>query len=233
MSISPDLLYAVLDPRQTINSAIAPDPGSWQPYDASTALTVPLPSIDDVGEGTVIRVEKDAAVDFTPNTLTFQCAAGNTFANGSSTKTFYIPGEHATLQAAVFGSVKQWLVKDRYVPYVDKMRFYVDGQLSVQTGTNPDTVEFPSELLLVRATVVTPSSGASIKVDLANNGSTVFLNDGDRPNIVAGGKTDTGWPSARASFAVGDQVTPSILQVGSPGNEGATLIVDALLRRVS
>lgn len=66
----------------------------------------------------------------------------------------------------------------------------------------------------VRISAGTAPTGSSIKVDVNKNGTTIFTNQANRPEIPAGGNTDTSIPDV-TTLLDGDYITFDIDQVGS------------------
>lgn len=110
-----------------------------------------------------------------------------------------------------------------YVPYG------YSGNLAVGAGTDRWYMTRAGTISNVAAWVQTPPTGASIRVDVNKNGTTVFTTQGNRPEIVAGARTDLASVPDVTSFNAGDYFTVDIDAIGS-GTVGAdlTLLIEFL-----
>lgn len=105
-----------------------------------------------------------------------------------------------------------------------------DANLEVAVGTHRIPILFAGSPLSIslksfRAMVGTPPTGASIKVDINKNGTTIFTDQGKRPEIAidaydSGEITDIDV----VTLAKGDYLTMDIDQIGS-GDAGKDLVV--------
>lgn len=98
---------------------------------------------------------------------------------------------HADFTWFESGTLGVWASKDRWYPSAD---ITVSG---------------------VRASVDTPPTGSSIKVDVNKNGTTIFTDQSHRPEILANTHTALASGVDSADLSVGDYLTFDIDQVGS------------------
>jgi hypothetical protein len=108
------------------------------------------------------------------------------------------------------------------------VRYYcwaIDGDLSLDTGGlrlyTSGSVEV--EMRLARASVGTAPTGANVIVDINKNGTTIFTDQGNRPEITAGTNMATGVPDVD-TLVDGDYMTMDVDQVGTT-SPGADLVV--------
>lgn len=101
------------------------------------------------------------------------------------------------------------------------------SNLQTATGSQRWYADGDYVINVVRASVGTPSSGASVIVDVNIDGTTIFTTQGNRPTIAAGGYTATGTPDVTA-LSNGSYLTVDIDQIGS-GTTGADLLVQIKL----
>lgn len=99
--------------------------------------------------------------------------------------------------------------------------------LQVATGSQRWYADGDYVINVVRASVGTPSSGASVIVDVNIDGTTIFTTQGNRPTIAAAGYTATGTPDVTA-LPDGSYLTVDIDQIGS-GTTGSDLLVQIKL----
>lgn len=102
--------------------------------------------------------------------------------------------------------------------------FTFEGNLTV--GSSPLRIYVPGVFTInkVYISVNTPSTGAAIIVDVNKNGTTIFTNQANRPQIAAGNNTgESGIPDVTA-LAPNDCLTFDRDQIGS-GDPGANLTV--------
>lgn len=105
--------------------------------------------------------------------------------------------------------------------------FAVAGGLSVKAYPLRWYVPQTMTITSVRASVGTPSTGASIIVDLNKNGTTIFTTQANRPTIAAGSNTATSTPDI-TSLTAGDYLTVDVDQIGSTVS-GEDLTVQVVL----
>lgn len=101
------------------------------------------------------------------------------------------------------------------------------GTLQTATGTQRWYADGDHVVLSVRASVGTPSTGASVIVDVNLDGTTIFTTQGNRPTVAAATYTATGTPDVTA-IPDGSYLTVDIDQIGS-GVAGADLLVQIKL----
>lgn len=109
----------------------------------------------------------------------------------------------------------------------------VSGAVSVAVGTHRIYNDTTGNLTIagVRASVGTAPTGASLKVDVNRNGTTIFPTQANQPTITAGSNTTGKNTSAEVTdFAVGDYLTVDVDQVGSTV-AGSNLVVQILVTR--
>lgn len=92
--------------------------------------------------------------------------------------------------------------------------FSVGGTLAVQAYSLRIYATRNVTISSVRASCGTAPTGASLKVDVNKNGTTIFTNQANRPEIAIGANTDTSVPDVTA-LVDGDYLTFDIDQVGS------------------
>lgn len=92
--------------------------------------------------------------------------------------------------------------------------FSVGGTLAVQAYSLRVYATRDVTISSVRASCGTAPTGASLKVDVNKNGTTIFTNQANRPEIAIGTNTDTSVPDVTA-LSEGDYLTFDIDQVGS------------------
>jgi hypothetical protein len=108
------------------------------------------------------------------------------------------------------------------------LSFAVTGTLTTGTNKAP-TLLAPCTLTItkVKLVVKTAPTGAAIIVDVNKNGTTIFTNQANRPQIAIGETTgDSGTPDV-TSLAEGDKLTIDIDQIGST-IAGADLTVEVV-----
>jgi hypothetical protein len=103
-------------------------------------------------------------------------------------------------------------------PAVRSALFKIPGVLALSTGATRLYNDTGSTwtIVSVRASVETSPTGASIKVDVNKNGTTIFTTQANRPTIAIGGTTSGKVTNADVtSVADGDFITVDVDQVGS------------------
>jgi hypothetical protein len=108
--------------------------------------------------------------------------------------------------------------------------FSVTGTISAVAGKSRVYLEGDYVILTVRAAVDTAPTGASIRVDVNKNGTTIYTTQSARPEIAAGTNHGLGGAPAVTTFAAGDYITVDVDAVGSTV-AGADLTVTIRLRR--
>ena len=103
--------------------------------------------------------------------------------------------------------------------------------LAVTAGTHRLYMEYACTVKVVRASVGTAPTGATLIVDVNKNGTTIYGTQGNRPTIAISGNTATGGAASGASLAAGDYLTVDIDQIGSTV-AGADLTVAVQVERV-
>lgn len=120
-----------------------------------------------------------------------------------------IEAELGTLPKGSFASVKARLAKPDAIPFVKQ------GTLTLSTGSVRFVLPYACTIVDVRAIVNTQPTGASIKVDVNKNGTTIFTTQANRPNIaVSTNLSGTAVPDVTA-LAAGDYLTVDVDQIGS------------------
>lgn len=102
--------------------------------------------------------------------------------------------------------------------------FSKSGTLATETGTL--RFRFPAAVTIdsVAITVGTAPTGASIKVDVNKNGTTIFTTQANRPTIAISGNASSDAVPDVTAVAAGDYLTFDIDQIGSTA-PGADLVV--------
>ena len=102
--------------------------------------------------------------------------------------------------------------------------FSYEGNLSVRAGDLQIAVpgDFTIDHVYLRAT--TAPTGQAIIVDVNKNGTTIFTDQGDRPQIAAGANASTLGVPAVTTLELNDYLTFDVDQTGS-GNSGANLTI--------
>ncbi len=108
--------------------------------------------------------------------------------------------------------------------------FSISGAVYVTTGQARMYVESSRTVTLVRASVGTAPTGASIIVDVLKNGTSIFnVTPANRATITAGTNTAVAGSPDTTTFTTGDYITVSVTQVGS-AVAGADLTVSVRLQ---
>lgn len=231
MSLDPRLSPAIISPLAPITTATTPGLGTLQPYNASAGALAPvLPALSGVRDGSDVIIEKDSA-DTSTNAVTATCAGSDTFAAGSTAIPLTVGGERLELQAATINSVRVWKVIRRYVPAIDSFTFGYGGPLAAVTGNGRLYLDSNYVLYRVRIGVGTSPVGASVKVDVKVNGTSIYTVDANRPTVNSGGHTDLGDAANITTFAPGDYLTVDIMTVGTT-TAGSDLTLVVQLRRM-
>jgi len=102
-------------------------------------------------------------------------------------------------------------------PGVDLMApFSMDGAVHTTTGQHRFYVESSRTITLVRVSVGTAPTDASLIVDILKNGTSIYASTpANRPTIAAAGFTATGGTPDTPSVSAGDYLTVNVVQVGS------------------
>ena len=102
--------------------------------------------------------------------------------------------------------------------------FSMEGTLSTSTGKL--RIYAPGDMTMteVFVSVDTPPDGGSIIVDINKNGSTIFTDQSNRPQITSGSSTGYGTPDVTA-LAKGDYLTMDVDQTGTTV-PGANLVAE-------
>ncbi len=97
------------------------------------------------------------------------------------------------------------------------------------TGTGVTRYIFPMTATITSVTLScnTAPTGASIKVDVNKNGTTIFTTQANRPTIATSGFSSSAAVPDVTSISVGDYLTCDIDQVGST-IAGADLVIQVL-----
>ena len=99
---------------------------------------------------------------------------------------------------------------DLYIP------FSISGAAYVTTGQGRVYIESSRTITLVRASVGTAPTGASLIVDVLKNGTSIYnVTPANRPTITAGSFTALGGTPDTTTFVSGDYITVSVVQIGS------------------
>jgi len=93
--------------------------------------------------------------------------------------------------------------------------WFEPGVLGVWSGTDLWYPPYDLTLVTARASVPTAPTGASIKVDVNKNGTTVFTDQSHRPTIAISGNTALDGGIDVVDVAIGDYLSFDIDQVGS------------------
>jgi hypothetical protein len=95
--------------------------------------------------------------------------------------------------------------------------FYIDGELSVDTGLAIFVVPLGLTLTIasVYVRVGTAPVDASLIVDVNKNGTTIFTTQGNRPTITTGNTSATSAAPDVTSITAADYITIDVDQVGS------------------
>ena len=93
--------------------------------------------------------------------------------------------------------------------------FQVPGALATQTGVAQVPVPATATIGDVTARAATQPTGASIKVDVNKNGTTIFTTQANRPTIAVSTNASGQAVPDITSLAAGDYLTVDIDQVGS------------------
>lgn len=113
------------------------------------------------------------------------------------------------------------------LPVIPQMEtFYRSGTLAVVTGKSRLTFPFAATIVNCRATVDTPSTGASIIVDVnkvSGATRTSIYPTSTKPDIAAGSYIGTTRIPDTTAISAGESLSIDIDQVGSPTTEGADL----------
>lgn len=100
----------------------------------------------------------------------------------------------------------------------------VAGTLTTQTGVAQIPIPASATIGDVTIRAATAPTGASIKVDVNKNGTTVFTTQANRPTIAVSTNASSAAVPDVAALAAGDYLTVDIDQVGST-IAGADLVV--------
>lgn len=104
------------------------------------------------------------------------------------------------------------------------------GILAVATGKGRVRLPAAATIVSVAATVNTAPTGASIKVDVNKNGTTVFTTQANRPDIAAAGFASADAIPDVTALAAGDYISVDIDQIGSTvTGSDLSVIVELLL----
>lgn len=117
-------------------------------------------------------------------------------------------------------------------PSIQRETWSYQGTVATIAGGQRLYVEQASTILSCRASVGTPPTGASIKVDVNKNGTTIFTTQANRPTIAISGNTSGAVTNMNTNtLAAGDYLTVDVDQVGSTV-AGADLTVTVTLETV-
>jgi len=117
-------------------------------------------------------------------------------------------------------------------PSIQRETWSYQGTVATIAGGQRLYVEQASTILSCRASVGTPPTGGSIKVDVNKNGSTIFTTQANRPEIAISGNTSGAVTNMNVSaLSAGDYLTVDVDQVGSTV-AGADLTVTVTLETV-
>lgn len=115
---------------------------------------------------------------------------------------------------------------------LDCFTFSHQGVLTTGNGDSRKYMQYPGDIVAVRLSVSTAPQGFGTRVivDVNKNGTTVFTNQSNRPEIDWTDFTGDTTTIQAGSFAAGDYMRVDIDQVGSTF-AGADLVVDIYYRR--
>jgi hypothetical protein len=123
-------------------------------------------------------------------------------------------------------------VDDVEVALVEAFPFSLGGPLTVKTGTFKVYTEGDYVVETIRASVGGGApAGSAVIVDVNKNGTTIYTNQANRPQIAAGATTGTGNSPAITAFTAGDYITVDVDAVGST-TPGTDLTVVVRLRKI-
>jgi len=107
--------------------------------------------------------------------------------------------------------------------------FIIPGTAIVKTKLAQ--VLIPSSLTISTVIIYSDQAptGASLIVDVNKNNTTIFTNQGNRPQIAISGHSDESGTPDITSFAKGDRMSVDIDQIGSSNPGGNDLLVTAIL----
>lgn len=99
--------------------------------------------------------------------------------------------------------------------------FSYSGTMAVTTGKGRFRMPVAATIIGVSAAVNTAPTGASIKVDVNKNGTTVYTTQGNRPDIAVSTNAAAETVPDVTALAVGDYLSVDIDQIGStvPGSD--------------
>jgi hypothetical protein len=115
---------------------------------------------------------------------------------------------------------------------IEPYPYSIKGALTVQAGTSFIYTEGNYVVQSVRASVGTAPTGAAVIVDVNKNGASIYsATPANRPTIAVGTKTALGGTPDVTTFALGDNLSVDLDQIGSTV-AGSDLTVVVRLRRV-
>lgn len=107
--------------------------------------------------------------------------------------------------------------------------FTAPGTLTVYTGKARWYAPVDFEILNITVSCGTAPTGASIVVDINNNGASIFTNPANRPHIFAGNNTAISVSPDNTILNAGEYLTVDIDQVGTT-QAGTDLVVVIQMR---
>ena len=144
------------------------------------------------------------------------------FVNDSGTH-YTIPIQTIVHGAVIMdGTVKKGSISD---PVIEQAIFRLDGVLVTDTSIDfdwyaPEAITITEVYIAVRVAPL----GSSIIVDVNKNGTTIFTNQANRPEITSGNTSDTSGTPSVTSVVKNDIITIDLDAIGS-GTAGEDLIV--------
>jgi hypothetical protein len=100
-------------------------------------------------------------------------------------------------------------LNDQFIP------FAFAGPLIVVTGTSRCRFPMAATIIGVSAACGTAPTGASVKVDVHKNGTTIYTTQGNRPDIAVSTNAASETTPDVTAMAAGDYLTVDVDQVGS------------------
>jgi len=108
--------------------------------------------------------------------------------------------------------------------YWHTFTFTVEGTLSISNGILRFYAPGPMTISEVAISISTAPTGQSAIVDINKNGTTIFTNQGKRPECAAGANFDTSDEPDVTALAKNDYLTMDVDQIGSTVNGGNMVV---------
>jgi threonine aldolase len=136
-------------------------------------------------------------------------------ATAVSAGTLYSCSDHDLLYQSDGATWETWATVGGAASTEQALTFSQTGTLAVAAGTLAFVAPFAMTVVGVRAHVGTAPTGASLIVDVHQDGTTIFTTQGNRPTIAASGTTSGEETPDVTAIAEDDELTVDIDQVGS------------------